>query len=125
MKESLAALTGALLIAHASVTVAASNVDLAVKGSITPKACVHTLSEAGNVDYGKVPFKDLSVDSTTFLPIVTLKPNVACEAQTLFALHGRDNRQGSAHFSLPNAYGLGLSKEVPLDGSATVELRYL
>jgi hypothetical protein len=108
MKASLVALVGAVLIANCTWTLAASSVDLAVKGSITPSACDATLSQDGTVDYGKIAAKDLSVDRVTFLPRVTLQLRVECEAQTLFALNTRDNRLGSASTALGHYYGLGL-----------------
>ncbi|MGY2362922.1 DUF1120 domain-containing protein [Pseudomonas azotoformans] len=109
MKDSLTALAGALLIAHGTVALAASSVDVSVKGSITPSACTPSLSDGGVVDYGKIAVKDLSPTGTTLLPRVMLKLSVDCEARTLFALNGRDNRLGSSYFSaMDSIYGLGL-----------------
>lgn len=108
MNVFISPLTGALLVICSPWALAASSVDLNVKGSITPSACVHSLSDDGSVDFGKLPAKDLKVDISTQLPPVTLKLNITCEAPTLFALYGRDNRLGSAHFTLPHNYGLGL-----------------
>ncbi|WP_395609037.1 DUF1120 domain-containing protein [Pseudomonas sp. B22129] len=109
MKDCFAALAGALLIAHAAVAQAASSVDVSLKGAITPSACNPSLSDGGQVDYGKIAAKDLSPTGTTVLPPVTLELNVDCEAATLFALNGRDNRLGSSYFSaLDHLYGLGL-----------------
>lgn len=110
MKDSLAALAGTLLIAHATMALAASTVDLSVKGAITPSACAPSLSDGGEVNYGKIAARDLAVDRTTLLPSVTLQLIVDCEAQTLFALNARDNRLGSSYFSaLSHMYGLGLN----------------
>lgn len=109
MKDSLAIFTGALLIAHASMALSASAVDLSVKGAITPSACTPSLSDEGIVDYGKISAKDLAPDWTTPLPPVTLQLSVDCDASTLFALHGKDNRLGSSNFTTLNyMYGLGL-----------------
>ena len=108
MKNSLAALTGIWLIGHGTLAIAASSVDLKVQGSITPSACIHTLSQDGAVDYGKLPAKDLNVDRITVLAPVTLKLNIECEAPALFTLNARDNRLGSSYLPLPNSYGLGL-----------------
>lgn len=110
MKDSLTALAGALLITHGVMAVAASTVDLSVKGAITPSACAPSLSDAGEVNYGKIAARDLAVDRTTLLPSVTLTLSVECESQTLFALNARDNRLGSSYFSaLRDMYGLGLN----------------
>lgn len=109
MKNSLAALAGILLIAHGTTALAASTVDLSLKGAITPSACTPSLSDGGVVDYGKIAAKDLSPTGTTLLRSFTLKLSVDCEAQTLFALNGRDNRLGSSYFgALDHMYGLGL-----------------
>ncbi|WP_426128279.1 DUF1120 domain-containing protein [Pseudomonas sp. DWP1b1] len=109
LKDSLAALAGALLIAQGAVALAASTVDLSLKGAITPSACTPSLSDGGVVDYGKIAAKDLSPTGTTVLPRLSLQLTVDCEAQTLFALTGRDNRLGSSIFpALNHMYGLGM-----------------
>ena len=108
MKDSLAALAGALLIAHCTVVLAASSVDVSVRGAITPSACTPGLSQEGLIDFGKIPAKDLSPDSSTSLPTVILKLTVNCDAPALFALRGNDNRAGSAHRDDGYGYGLGL-----------------
>lgn len=109
MKDSLAALAGTLLIAHGTMALAASSVDLSLKGAITPSACTPTLSDGGVLDYGKIAAKDLAPTGTTVLPRLTLQLSVDCEAQTLFALNGRDNRLGSSYFAaLDHIYGLGM-----------------
>lgn len=100
MKASLAALAGALLIASCPWTLAASNVDLTVKGSITPSACTPSISSNGLVDYGKISVQDLDV-SITPLPPVVFKLAVNCEGSSLFALASLDNRLPSHN---PNAY---------------------
>lgn len=109
MKDSLTALAGALLIAHCATALAASSVDLSVTGIITPSACTPSLSNGGQVDFGKIAAKDLLVDTSTQLPPVTLTLSVNCEADTLFALNGKDNRRGTTPaFTADHYYGLGL-----------------
>lgn len=108
MKASIVALVGAALITSSPWSVAASRVDLNLKGHITPSACLPALSQDGLVDYGKIAVKDLSADTITLLPRVTLQLSVSCESQTLFALNARDNRKGSANGTQPYHYGLGL-----------------
>jgi hypothetical protein len=92
MNASLAALTGALLIACCPWATAASSVDLRVKGSITPSACTPSLSNGGLVDYGKLSMQDLDPTGLTELPKVTFKMAVNCEGRSLFALAVNDNR---------------------------------
>ncbi|MCF5720820.1 DUF1120 domain-containing protein [Pseudomonas syringae] len=108
MKASLATVVAVVLLGGTSCVLAASSVDLTVKGMITPSACTPSLSQDGKVDYGKIPAKDLSLDKPTELPLSILQLSVNCEAPTLFALHTRDNRQGSSYYAHPNNYGLGL-----------------
>lgn len=92
MKDSLAALAGALLIAHASAALAASSVDLSVKGAITPSACTPSLSNGGLVDYGKISAQDLNPTGVTALPKTLFKLAVNCEGKSLFGLASQDNR---------------------------------
>lgn len=87
---------------------AASTVDLAVRGTITPSACTPGLSQGGQIDFGKIPARDLSADSPTRLPTVILKLTVNCAAPTLFALRSKDNRAGSAYLDDGYTYGMGL-----------------
>lgn len=92
MKDLLAALAGALLIAHGTHALAASSTDLSLKGSITPSACTTGLSNNGLVDYGKISFHDLNETGVTELPETFFKLVVNCEGRSLFALHTYDNR---------------------------------
>lgn len=92
IKDSLAALAGALLIAHAAVALAASSTDLSVKGAITPSACTPSLSNNGLVDYGKISMQDLDPTGVTVLPKTLFKLAVNCEAPSLFGLASEDNR---------------------------------
>lgn len=96
MKDSLAALAGALLITHGSLALAASAVDLSVKGAITPSACTPSLSDGGMVDYGKISFQDLNPTGVTELPKTFFKLAVNCEGRSLFGLAALDNRSTMA-----------------------------
>jgi hypothetical protein len=102
MKASLTALTAALLIAACPWAQAASSVDLAVKGVITPSACTPSLSGGGVIDYGKIAAQDLDPVSVTYLPKVSLDFAVNCEAHTLLAVQAQDNRP--QNFT-PRAFG--------------------
>ncbi|OPA92762.1 hypothetical protein BFW87_16680 [Pseudomonas fluorescens] len=101
-------LSFALLLAGAGNAVAASSIDLAVKGTITPSACTPSLANGGVADYGKVSAKDLKVDSHTRLPSQKLQMTVDCEAATLFALAAKDNREGTESSLDYYNFGLGL-----------------
>lgn len=100
-------LATALLMTGASPVFAASSIDLTVKGLITPSACTPRLSPSGVVDYGKIAAKDLRENESTPLPVTTLQLNVNCEAATLFALNGVDNRPGSSTSVDGSSYGMG------------------
>ena len=101
-------LVSTLILASAGQAVAASSIDLNVKGSITPSACTPSIASGGVIDYGKLSAKALNVDKVTRLPYEYLQLRVACDAATLFALQGSDNRAGSEPDSHEGNYGLGL-----------------
>ena len=96
MNNYLAAFCATLLISTAPTALAASAIDLTVKGTLTPLACTPMLSNNGLVDYGKISRQDLSVDKRTRLRDQTLDLNIQCNAPARFALLMRDNRDGSA-----------------------------
>lgn len=106
MKSPVALLSSALLLAMSSSVFAASSVELAVKGLITPSACAPSLSSGGIVDHGKISAKDLRPDGWTVLKSHNLQLGITCDAPTLLALKGIDN-VGDAH-DPRNSYGLGL-----------------
>lgn len=106
MKLTLNALATALLLSTSASAVAASTVDLTVKGVITPNACEPSLSGNGVVDYGKISAKDLNLTTYTELPRTTLQLQITCEGKTLYTVKGTDNRANSAPY--PVLYGLGL-----------------
>lgn len=90
MNTSLALLAGALLASP--WVLAASSVDLAVTGAITPSACAPSISSGGVVDYGKISWHDLKPWQMTLLPKSTFRMAVSCEGSSLFALEALDNR---------------------------------
>nr|WP_314567669.1 DUF1120 domain-containing protein [uncultured Pseudomonas sp.] len=106
MKAPFFTLATAWLMISATSALAASSVDLAVKGSITPSACIPTLLN-GVVDYGKLSAKDLNANIETLLPPAEVQMSVNCEAKTLFALEPHDNR---ARFAQG---GFGLTEAAP------------
>ncbi|RKS18645.1 uncharacterized protein DUF1120 [Pseudomonas sp. WPR_5_2] len=108
MKNHLAVLAPMLLISATPNVLAASVVDLSVKGLITPVACTPSLSNNGLVDYGKISRQDLSVDKRTQLRDQTLDFSLQCNGPARFALLMRDNRDGSAIVNSEIYYGLNL-----------------
>lgn len=81
-----------LLLSCTALTQAASSVDLAVKGVITPSACTPLLSSSGVVELGKIAASDISMGGMTYLPAVPMDIEVDYSAPTLFALAPHDNR---------------------------------
>lgn len=65
MNTALKTLITALMLTSAGTAMAASSVDLSVRGLITPSACEPTLSSGGVYDIGKISAKDLNVDDLT------------------------------------------------------------
>ncbi|AKS06223.1 DUF1120 domain-containing protein [Pseudomonas trivialis] len=111
MSKSLNTLFAALLLSSAGNVLAASSVDLTVKGLITPSACEPTLSNGGVVDIGKISAKDLNADQETHLPSQYLQLGVTCDAATLMALEATDNREGSNFADDMAHFGLGLTND--------------
>ena len=119
MNKPFALLSIAVLLTGASTVFAASSVDLTVQGLITPSACTPSLSNSGVVDHGKISAKDLKPDNYTLLDDHTLQMTLTCDAPTLLALQGIDNRGDALDpFS---SYGLGLVDGKKL-GSYTLAL---
>lgn len=98
----------ATLLANSGLAVAASSVDLSVRGTITPSACTPAVSNGGVADFGKISAKDLRVDQPTYLPFQKMQMTVTCEAATLFALAAKDNREGTESSGDYYNFGLGL-----------------
>jgi type 1 fimbria pilin len=108
MNDYFTALLAALLAGATHSALAASAVDLSVKGNITPEACAPSLSNNGLVEYGKVSHQDLNVDRRTQLPDKTLDLTIQCDAPVRFGLLMRDNREGSALVNSQIYYGLNV-----------------
>lgn len=108
MKQLLSLIIAAVVLASVGHVIAASSVDLSVKGSITPAACTPTLSGGGVVDHGKIAFKDLNRTGETQLPVATLRLSVSCTTSTLFAVKSTDNRSGSSSEQNGTTSGFGV-----------------
>ncbi|WP_426128263.1 DUF1120 domain-containing protein [Pseudomonas sp. DWP1b1] len=96
------------LLASAGHAVAASSVDVSVKGTITPTSCTPALANGGVVDFGKLSAKDLRPNQHTYLPFQTMNMTVTCEGATLFAIAAKDNREGSESNLDYYNFGLGM-----------------
>lgn len=107
MHRTSHAALGLLVALCASGALAASSIDLTVRGTITPSACTPMLGQDGLIDYGKIAARDLNPAAFTKLPDANLPVGVTCEAATLYAVKLTDNRAGSSA-SAPFGFGLGL-----------------
>lgn len=107
MKKYAVILPTLFWLAGPAHTLAASTVDLSVKGLITPVACTPRLSGGGVIDYGKISQQDINLDKGTRLPPKHLQVSVDCSGPSRFALRMRDNRDGSAMVDSEIYYGLG------------------
>lgn len=116
------AITALLLLGSANA-LAASSVDLTVKGLITPSACTPALSNGGAVDYGKISAQDLNIDTPFYLPGQSVQLVVTCDATTQIALEAKDNREGSDYTNDKMFFGLGLINGTEKLGA--MELRLL
>lgn len=120
MNTALKTLLTGLLLTGASKVMAASSVDLTVRGLITPSACAPALSNAGVYDLGKLSAKDLNADTPTGLPAHILQLTLTCEAATLLGLEARDNREGSDYNNDTLEFGLGLINGTEKLGAMTL-----
>lgn len=100
---------------------AASSMDLAVTGSITPNACEPLISGEGTIDYGKMSFSALNPEQHTPLPAQTMPISVRCEGPTFFTLTTIDNRAGTSA-NHANWHGLGLTPTGEKIGGAAFHL---
>ncbi|NWD82753.1 DUF1120 domain-containing protein [Pseudomonas reactans] len=121
MRNTRSLLIGVLL-ASAGNAIAASSVDLTVKGSITPSACTPLLSSGGVADFGKISVKDLRPDKPTYLPIQPMQMTVTCEAATLIAIAAQDNREGTESDLDYYKFGIGLTNASEKLGYVTISL---
>lgn len=110
------------LLASSGHTVAASSIDLSVKGTITPSACVPALSNGGTYDLGKISARDLNADKPTQLRGQYPQLTVTCEGATLMAVQARDNREGSDFIGSVDYFGLGLINGSEKLGAMTLRL---
>ncbi|WP_411381069.1 DUF1120 domain-containing protein [Pseudomonas sp. MPB26] len=108
MNTALKTLITALMLTSAGTAMAASSVDLSVRGLITPSACEPTLSSGGVYDIGKISAKDLNVDDLTAVGDHVMQMTVTCDAATLMAIEPKDNRPGTSSDDVPPRFGLGL-----------------
>ncbi|MHA6163960.1 DUF1120 domain-containing protein [Pseudomonas sichuanensis] len=93
-----------------SLSFASSASEVNVTGTITPSACVPSLSGEGSFHYGKIGSIELHpVHRTQFVSTRQLL-SITCSAPTRFALRGIDGRSGSAEWPVQDRhFGLGMN----------------
>lgn len=121
MKKYFAALSTTALICVAPYALAASSTDLTVKGTITPAACMPTLSDGGDIDHGKISASDLNRDRFTVIGVHQLQLTVACDAANKFALNAIDRKPGTS--DRPDQFGLGLTNAGEKLGRVEIEIK--
>ncbi|WP_153787551.1 DUF1120 domain-containing protein [Pseudomonas sp. EMN2] len=95
--------------ASASLSSARSTTEVSVTGSITPAACVPTLSGDGSFEYGKIGSIELHPVQRTQFVSTRQRLSITCSAPTRFALRGVDGRAGSAEWPVHDRhFGLGM-----------------
>lgn len=100
---------GLIMMSVLTPVLAASSVDITVKGSIIPGGCTPTLSSA-EFDHGKISARDLNATTPTSFATrakdATL--TITCEAAMLYGVRSIDNRASSALTDTHRTYhGLG------------------
>ncbi|MBV6827099.1 DUF1120 domain-containing protein [Pseudomonas sp. PD9R] len=103
MKKYFAALSATALISLAPYALATDT--LTVTGTITPAACLPSLSGGGMIDVGKIRAKDLNQTTETQIGSHPIQLTVACDAPIPIALNPIDNKPGTA--TNPAYFGLG------------------
>lgn len=89
---------------------ARSATEVSVIGTITPAACVPSLSGDGSFQYGKIGSIELHPVQRTQFVSARQHLSIRCSAPTRFALRGVDGRAGSAEWPLHDRhFGLGLN----------------
>lgn len=106
MKTKIALFAACLLAGTGAQ--ASSAVEFGVVGKITPGACYPTLSNH-SVDFGEIKVTELQRHTATVIDrkrVNTL--NISCDAATVFAVRGVDDRASSVGNNwYESAYGLG------------------
>ncbi|MCS4265564.1 MULTISPECIES: DUF1120 domain-containing protein [Serratia] len=114
-KTLLATLLAAGAVFCASSAFAADSVDLKVIGTITPVACIPTLSGGGTVDYGTIKADTLKADDYTVLPLKSLDFSITCDGRTKVALQAINGRIGSGPGEYNAVTGVSITP-VPFPG---------
>lgn len=97
----------ALSVLAMPISVLASGADIRVIGTISPTACIPTLSDGGTLDYGTIRANMLSDADYTLLPEKSLAISISCDAPSKIALMGRSGRPGTAAGTIEFTYGQG------------------
>lgn len=84
------------VLATSSAAMAAESLDIKVIGTITPAACVPTLSGGGTIDYGTIPPDSLKQDAFTTLDEKQINFTITCDAPTKVAVTAKSGRGASA-----------------------------
>jgi hypothetical protein len=115
----------AALLVASGAAVAGPTATLQVRGTITPAACIPTLSGDGIADFGTTSSSEITGDKL-LLPLKTMQLAVDCAAATKIAFSVTDNRAGTAVSGISNFpggladFGLGKTTDDEKIGSYVI-----
>ncbi|CUI38875.1 DUF1120 domain-containing protein [Achromobacter xylosoxidans] len=109
INQKLAVLAVAGTASLAGFSVQAQSIDVRVIGTITPPACVPTISGGGIIDYGNIAARTLNKTAVTQLPDRSVPFSISCDAPTQVAIAATDNRASSRVPGILNVLGVGAS----------------
>lgn len=109
----------AALCALSTPVFAAGSIDVKVNGTIMPAGCTPSLSNGGVLDYGDIPFSQLSETNYTHLGVRDVSLTINCGAPIKFAIEAKNGRPGTLAGSSelgPNSVG---AAPITLHGSSS------
>lgn len=120
IQHKISALTLGLIASAFAVGAQAQSVDLRVTGTITPAACVPTLTGGGVIDFGSIAANTLNVTAPTQLADKTTSLTITCDAPAQVGFKLIDNRAGTAVGAQPGMesfhFGLGQAGAANIGG---------
>lgn len=93
------------ILSATSVSALASTVDIRVIGTISPVACVPSLSGGGTIDYGTIHPTTMHATDYTVLPEKTTELSITCDAPAKVAIQSSSGRKGSLAGATEYYYG--------------------
>ncbi|CUI38460.1 DUF1120 domain-containing protein [Achromobacter xylosoxidans] len=120
IQHKLATISLSVAASMASFGVPAQSIDVRVIGTITPPACVPTISGGGIIDYGNIAARTLNKTAVTQLPDRAVPFSISCDAPTRVAIAATDNRASSRVPGILSIFGGDASNDGYNFGLGTV-----